>query len=41
VLAPWRGSAANSDGKQAMFSITESFSGAGLLDLGITRRRRD
>ena len=35
VLAPRNGSATNPDGKQAMFSVTESFSGAGALDFWV------
>lgn len=35
VLAPQRGSALNPDGMQAMFSITETFSGAGYLDFWV------
>jgi hypothetical protein len=35
VLAPRNGSATNPDGMQAIFSITESFSGAGALDFWV------
>ena len=35
TLAPRRGSALNPDGKQMIFSVTESFSGAGDLDFWV------